>query len=112
MTDHRACDPLGNTGRLRYTPRHMPKKIELQQGCWYLNSGTWSDLMRLPPDILRASPAEARAKLEPFIQDVAAGQLSRWIVHQPTYVQLDLDESGKVVHADLRSYERASSQSV
>jgi UDP-2,3-diacylglucosamine pyrophosphatase LpxH len=90
---------------------HMAKKIELQPGCWYLNSGTWSDLMRLPPEILTASEADARKQLDPFVQDIGAGLLDRWIVFRPTYIQLDLDAGGHVINAELRPYESAAAMS-
>lgn len=87
---------------------HMAKKIEVQPGCWYFNSGTWADLMQLPPEVITASPADARAKLDPFVQDLAGGQLDRWIVFRPTYIQLDLDAGDRVVRADLLTYVRAA----
>jgi UDP-2,3-diacylglucosamine pyrophosphatase LpxH len=87
---------------------HMAKKIELQPDCWYLNSGSWADRMQLPPDIVTASQADARARLDPFVQDLAGGQLDRWIVFRPTYIQLELDAADRVVRADLLTYEQAT----
>jgi len=87
---------------------HMAKKIEVQPGCWYLNSGTWADLMRLPAEILTAGADEARAKLDPFVQDMAAGLLDRWLIFRPTYIQLDLDAADRVVRADLLTWQQAA----
>jgi hypothetical protein len=86
---------------------HLAKKIELPPGSgrWYLNSGTWSDRMRLPGEILSAGPAEARAKLEPFVQSLGEGRLDRWIVFQPTFVQLDLDAGDHILRAEVFPYE-------
>jgi hypothetical protein len=85
---------------------HLAKKIELQPGYWYLNSGTWADLMRLPDGITAASDdAAARKKLDPFVQDMGRGDLNRWIIFRPTYVQLDLDATNHVIDADVRNYE-------
>ena len=87
---------------------HMPKKIELSPGCWYLNSGCWADLMRLPPDIITAKPEDARKALDPFVLDMAADQLERWIIFNPTYIQLELDQDNRVVKADLMTFRRAA----
>jgi UDP-2,3-diacylglucosamine pyrophosphatase LpxH len=86
---------------------HMAKKIELQPDRWYLNAGTWADLMQLPPEILTARPSEAREKLDPFVQDVAGGVLKPWVVFRPTYIQLDLDENDHVTCAELKDYQEA-----
>jgi len=82
---------------------HMAKKIELQPGCWYLNCGTWADLMRLPAAILGSDVIEARKQLDLFVQDVGAGLLGRWVTFQPSYVRLDLDSSNRVLCAELKT---------
>lgn len=89
---------------------HLAKKIELPPGSgnWYLNSGTWADLMQLPQEIITAAPAEARAKLEPFVQNLGEGQLERWIVFHPTFVQLDLDAADHILRADVVAYKGSS----
>ena len=87
---------------------HLAKKIELQPGCWYLNSGTWADLMRLPPEIMTGSGVDARKKLDHFVQDIRAGLLDRWIIFQPTYIQLDLDAGNRVTSAEVRPYKAAA----
>jgi len=83
----------------------LAKKIELQPDRWYLNSGTWSDLIRLPDNIIDATPADARKVLDPFVQDLGGGYLDRWIVFHPTYIQLDLDANNHIAHAELLSYQ-------
>ncbi len=87
---------------------HMAKKIELRPGRWYLNSGTWCDLMQLPAAVMTAKPADARAALDPFVLDLSQGLLSRWIIFRPTYIRLALDASNKVVYADVLTYQRAA----
>ncbi len=87
---------------------HFAKKVELRPASWYLNSGTWSDMIRLPSDIITAHPDEAARKLELFVQDMATGFLKRWIVFRPTYLRLDLDSSDRVMNADLVQYEPAA----
>lgn len=84
---------------------HMAKQMELQPGCWYLNSGTWADLMQMPQGILNgAGDAEASRKLEAFLLGICSGPLTQWILYRPTYVQLDLDANRNVVSAQLCTY--------
>jgi len=85
---------------------HLAKKVELQPGCWYLNSGTWADLMQLPELIVKADGSDARANLEPFVQALAGGNLRPWIQFNPTYVQLDLDANERVLRAEVKNYNR------
>ncbi len=86
---------------------HLAKKIELRPGSWYLNCGTWSDMIQLPSEIITAHPSEAGRKLEAFVQDMATGFLKRWIIFRPTYLRLDLDVNNFVANADLVQYRPA-----
>ena len=87
---------------------HLAKKIELRPASWYLNCGTWSDMIRLPSEIITAHPSEAGRKLETFVQDMATGFLKRWIVFRPTYLRLDLDGNDCVTNTDLVQYEASA----
>jgi UDP-2,3-diacylglucosamine pyrophosphatase LpxH len=103
----RAADELMVKGNLKYAVfghTHLAKKVELGPGRWYLNSGTWSDLIQLPQEILAGTESEARAKLEPFLLAISSGSLQPWIRFRPTYVRLDIDESDQVVGAELCHY--------
>lgn len=82
---------------------HQPKKIEITPGCWYLNSGTWADLMKLPPEIITGSSEIALAKTSQLLQDIATNNLANWIFFNPVYVRLDL-EGDRVVQADVYEY--------
>ncbi len=85
---------------------HLAKQIELQQpGCYYLNSGTWADLMQLPPEIITGDTAAALAKLQQLAQSLATGLLDQWILFRPTYVRLDLDATDHVLKAELCDYQ-------
>jgi UDP-2,3-diacylglucosamine pyrophosphatase LpxH len=84
---------------------HMAKQMELQPGCWYLNSGTWADLMQMPQGILNgASDAEAIQKLQAFLLGICTGPLTQWLLYRPTYVQLEVDANRNVVNAQLCTY--------
>jgi UDP-2,3-diacylglucosamine pyrophosphatase LpxH len=82
---------------------HQPKKIEVKPGCWYLNSGTWADVMKLSPEVITGSPEVAQREVKEFLQDIAANNLQKWIVFSPAYVRLDL-EGNRVVQADVYEY--------
>ena len=87
---------------------HLAKKIELQPGRWYLNSGTWSDLIQLPQEIITALPQEAGKRLERFVQDMSLGFLKSWIIFRPTYLRLDLDSTDRLIGTELVHYESNS----
>jgi len=86
---------------------HLAKHIEIRPGRWYLNSGSWSDTIQLPREIITAHPAEAGMKLETFVQDMATGFLQRWILFRPTYLRLDLNAKDQVTNTELLHYEPA-----
>ncbi|HVR10669.1 MAG TPA: metallophosphoesterase [Thermoanaerobaculia bacterium] len=69
----------------------------------YLNSGTWIDLIQLPEAILLSQDAAAEA-MQRFLDDLTAGSLEGWVVRRPTYVRLDIAESGHVEKAGLWVY--------
>jgi UDP-2,3-diacylglucosamine pyrophosphatase LpxH len=88
---------------------HLAKKIELQPGSFYLNSGTWADLMRLPPEIISGSPDVAMKKLQELVLATATGLLDPWIIFRPTYIRLDLDANDRTLRAELCDYTGAES---
>jgi UDP-2,3-diacylglucosamine pyrophosphatase LpxH len=85
---------------------HLAKRIELSQsGCYYLNSGTWADLMQLPSEIITGDPSAALAKLQHLAQSLATGMFDQWILFRPTYVRLDLDAGDHILNAELCDYQ-------
>jgi UDP-2,3-diacylglucosamine pyrophosphatase LpxH len=79
---------------------HLARQIRHDRG-WYLNSGTWADLMRLPDALLAASPDDALPALRAFVADLKANRLDRYLMFLPTYVRLELDGDGRVVDGRL-----------
>jgi hypothetical protein len=91
-------------GDLRYVVfghTHQAKKIEFEPGRWYLNSGTWADVLRFPIEMLTLSEAEALVQLRSFVDEMQKGDFSRWTVFRPTYVRLDVGDDNKVAKAEL-----------
>ncbi|WP_198032723.1 metallophosphoesterase [Mesorhizobium sp. WSM2561] len=80
---------------------HQAKCIELDTGRWYLNSGTWADVLRFPIEILASPEAEALSALRNFIDELKRGDFTRWTLFRPTYVRLDVDDAGNVTAAEL-----------
>lgn len=67
---------------------HLAKRQEMWSGRWYLNSGTWADLLPFPEWVLQSS---TRPELERFLQDMRDKRLGAWLRPMPTYVRMELD---------------------
>jgi UDP-2,3-diacylglucosamine pyrophosphatase LpxH len=80
---------------------HLARSVDLGNGARYLNSGTWADLMRFPAEILAGSEADGIASLHAFVSDLRNGHLRSWVTSRPTFVRLDVDESGRAASAEL-----------
>jgi UDP-2,3-diacylglucosamine pyrophosphatase LpxH len=87
---------------------HLPKKVALPSGGWYLNAGTWADVLRFPDDLIQGDKTTALAKLDDFVEAMKVSDFSAYTLFRPTYVRLDIDASGVVVEADLCDYEGAT----
>ena len=83
---------------------HLAKKIELGGGAWYLNSGTWADLIQFPVELLAGPEPEALARVREFVDDMQGGRLKRWTRFKPTYVRIDLDGDDRMTAAELCDY--------
>jgi UDP-2,3-diacylglucosamine pyrophosphatase LpxH len=85
---------------------HLAKRVALPGGRLYLNTGTWADLMRLPPAIIdgkRDSGSEAELKL--FAHDLRENTLDRHVRQLPTFGRIDLGAGGRV-KADVLLFEK------
>lgn len=87
---------------------HLPKQISIPRAnggpALYLNTGTWADVMRVPPEVV-GSGAEVEAALEGFLQDLAANRFHRR--RYLTYARIDLTGTGsgeRVAAASIKSY--------
>jgi UDP-2,3-diacylglucosamine pyrophosphatase LpxH len=88
---------------------HMAKRISLPSGGWYLNSGTWADVLQFPKELLSGTRDESLTKLQQFAQLMVSGDFSEWTTFRPTYVRLDVAENGTVANAELRNYAASDS---
>jgi UDP-2,3-diacylglucosamine pyrophosphatase LpxH len=83
---------------------HLRKRIALQGGATYLNSGTWVDLLRVPQEIISDDESRAMPKLREFVQVLSGGDLSPWILYEPTYIAMELGADGHIASADIFLY--------
>jgi UDP-2,3-diacylglucosamine pyrophosphatase LpxH len=84
---------------------HLAKKIDLGGGAWYLNSGTWADLIQFPVELLAGPEPEALARVRELVDDLQHGRLKRWTRFKPTYVRLDLGPDDRMIAAELCDYD-------
>ena len=102
----KAAERLGNRG-FRYVlfgHTHLAKRIELDGGVTYLNSGTWCDLMEFPKDVLDSDARSGFRRLRDFVKAMGEGRYAPWIRFAPTYVRLDVGAGEEVVEAELCEY--------
>jgi hypothetical protein len=98
-----AAEALARNGirHIVFGHTHMPKKIPLEGRGFYLNSGTWADVLRFPNDILATPDPEALDRLRAFVDQMKNGNFSAWTLFRPAFVRLDLDPAGNTVAAHL-----------
>lgn len=96
-----------------YGHTHLAKRISLAgrksasgvaagSSALYLNSGTWADLMTVPPEILvNDDSAAARVRLRSFADDLASNRIERWRSLLPTFVRVEVGAKGEVEEAAL-----------
>lgn len=82
---------------------HARKRVPLPNGGFYLNSGCWVDLMRVPKEIWSEDEGVAMGKAREFLTAIQKSDLSGWIVYDPTFVRLDV-EGERVTAAELCRY--------
>lgn len=72
---------------------HLPKLVPIgctERPCWYLNTGTWCDVLRLPGDI-GGEFEEAKPALERFVAALDANALQPYVKRYLSYVEIRLD---------------------
>lgn len=74
---------------------HHAKKLSLESGATYLNSGTWANLMRFPASLFDADEGRAVEALKQFFDDMRNSRLENYVEFHPTYVRLEVDERGR-----------------
>jgi len=95
----------GNFDAVMYGHTHLPKRIQVDERRWYLNTGTWADVMRVP-DIIAQDYAEALPELRTFVEAVRQNNFSRYVKRYLSFVEvvINLEERGRVEDAQLYSF--------
>lgn len=83
---------------------HLPKRIPLRSGGWYLNSGTWADVLAFPREIITGPDDVDLQLLTDLVDRLARGDFSEWTIFHPTYVRIDRDDSGGTAAIELCDY--------
>jgi hypothetical protein len=83
---------------------HLVKRVNLDDGAVYLNTGTWADLMQVPEAVLTGDETEGKRQLHRFLDDLMTNRLEKWRRQVPTFARIDLDGT-TVEQADVYVYE-------
>ncbi|HLL75045.1 MAG TPA: hypothetical protein VK421_07240 [Pyrinomonadaceae bacterium] len=98
----------GDFDVILYGHTHLPKKIKLEDGAqprWYLNTGTWCDVIRLP-DAVAGDYDTAKPVITDFADALGRNDYSRFVRRYLSYVELLVDPEGRqrVAEPQLYSY--------
>lgn len=98
----------GDFEAIVYGHTHLPKKLLLTDAPtkrWYLNTGTWADVIRLP-EALAGDYTTAGDELKNFVEALKENDFSRYVYRYLTYVELivDLANNGSLQTAELCSF--------
>ncbi len=90
-----------------YGHTHLARRVSLENGARYLNTGTWADLMRVPDAILRPDTPEEQAmeQLSVFADDLVHNRLESWRRQRPTFARIDLGDDLRLHSADVLLYQ-------
>lgn len=94
----------GDVKHVVFGHTHLPKRIALKSGGFYINGGTWADVFEFPQDIVEGSEAEALPRLREFVGQMAKGDFAKWTLFRPTFARLEIDPSGVTRSAELCDY--------
>ena len=70
-----------------------------------MNTGTWADVMRVPPEIVHGAPVEALEKLALFAQAIRDKRFDEYLLFRPTFAHICLDSRDRTVAARVHDYE-------
>jgi UDP-2,3-diacylglucosamine pyrophosphatase LpxH len=110
LTYRRAAQALADQGAkvVVFGHTHLAKRVALGAGRWYLNSGTWADLMRVPSALLEASSDDEGAELARYLDALRCNDLAALRRTVPTFARVVLDDAGQsVVSADVHFFDDA-----
>ena len=89
-----------------YGHTHLPKKIAMTINgakAWYLNTGTWCDVVRLPP-ALSGTYDSASGELDEFMHALGTNNFERYIKRYLTYAEVVVDQGKTGPEVGLYSF--------
>jgi len=90
---------------------HLAKRVALEGSSFYLNTGTWADLIRLPAGIYDADEEAAFKLFQVFLDDVKNNRIDGYRRQVATFVCVRLDAQGALVEADAHFFDDDGSTS-
>lgn len=76
---------------------HLIRQIDFKEGRYYLNTGTWVDLIKVPPEIV--DETTGTAKLDEWLRHLILDTKTLRIA-DPAYADILLDEAGQIRQSD------------
>ncbi len=107
QTCRNQAQKLASEGNFKYVifgHTHLAKKDDLGNGITYFNSGTWTDLIKLPEEVFSKDKTIKEDVLRTFVTNLEQGNLEGWISCDPYYIKLELNIDNRVLIADLYQY--------
>lgn len=83
-----------------YGHTHLARRVPLDGGGLYLNTGTWADLMYLPESLLGQNFGRARQDLAGLVAAIRNGQIAQYRRLIPSYARIDFDGE-RITDADI-----------
>jgi UDP-2,3-diacylglucosamine pyrophosphatase LpxH len=80
---------------------HLAKRIELGDGKFYLNTGTWADLIRIPASVYEGNEVAGVEALTAFLDDVENNNIAKFRRQVATFARIELDADEKLKSADV-----------
>jgi UDP-2,3-diacylglucosamine pyrophosphatase LpxH len=107
-TEKDLCDAARALGREGFTTvifghTHLAKSVRIDD-TQYINTGTWADLIRVPPEIIHGMPTAAHEELERFTQAILDKQFDKYLLFQPTFAYVCFNSEHRAVRAGLYDY--------
>lgn len=87
---------------------HLVRQVDLGDGRWYLNTGTWVDLIKVPKECLQQTDAVCK-ELDQWLRQIVLDSDSLRFA-DPAYADVCLDESGNLCQPGSRPFLRRFSE--
>jgi UDP-2,3-diacylglucosamine pyrophosphatase LpxH len=75
---------------------HLARQISLGNGCTYVNTGTWADLISVPMDILQDNQ-KGRTALQEWLRELVIVNARNLREPRPTFADISLSDAGSVI---------------